>query len=249
MPASVRSSSSASVTSLQVPERVERERPTDPLEVRALDGLQQLALTGPREAQRRVATGVVEEAPLLLVAATDVAREAPDVGGVGDRLEALELVGVDVAGDEVVGAEDDRHPGGGDASTVGVGVLDVAREAARVVDEQDVERAGLGVADHPREVRPAQGVLARHEVEVLETRWPRDRGAPRSGPARCAGCRARSGRPAPSSIRGHSPPTCAPRGSSGRRSVARARLIASPPSSRLEAPRSGRAGMALPWGW
>ena len=59
-------------------------------------------------------------------------------------------------------------PGRRDAPTVGVGVLDVAREAARVVDEQDVERAGLGVADHAREVRPAQGVLARHEVEVLE---------------------------------------------------------------------------------
>ena len=44
-----------------------------------------------------------------------------------------------------------------------------ACEAARVVDEQDVERARLRVADHAREVRPAQGVLAGHEVEVLET--------------------------------------------------------------------------------
>ncbi len=67
-------------------------------------------MTGPGEAERSMAARIVEEAPLLFVAAPDVAREPPEVGGVRDRLQPLELVGVDVAGDEVVGAEDDRHP-------------------------------------------------------------------------------------------------------------------------------------------
>ena len=107
-PASVSPSSSASVVSLQVPERVQLERSPDAVKVGALDGLQQLALTGPREAERGVAARIVEQPPLLLVAAPDVARQPPDVGGVGDGLEPLELVGVDVARDEPVGAEDER---------------------------------------------------------------------------------------------------------------------------------------------
>jgi hypothetical protein len=132
--------------------------------------LKQLALARPGEPKRGMATRIAEQTPLLFIAPPDVARQPPDVGSVSDRLEPLELVGVDVPGDEVVGAEDDRHTGLGKTSAVRIGVFDVAGEAARVVDEEDVERACLGIADHAREVRPPQSVLAGHEIEVLLAR-------------------------------------------------------------------------------
>jgi hypothetical protein len=131
-------------------------------EIRAFDRFKQLAFAHSREAERGTAAWIGKETPLLFVAAPDVAREPRDVGGVGDRLETLELVGVDVARDQVVGAEDDGHSGRGEAAAVRVGVLDVAREPARVVAEQHIERARLGVTDHSGEVRALQGVLAGH---------------------------------------------------------------------------------------
>lgn len=56
-------------------------RPATELEVRTLDRSQELPRSDPPEAQWRMTAGIAKQAPLLLVATGDVARQPPDVRG------------------------------------------------------------------------------------------------------------------------------------------------------------------------
>ncbi len=149
---------------------VQLEGTAHSLEVRTLHRFEELALPHPREPKRRMAARIVEEAPLLRIAPRHVAREPSDVRGVRDGLQALEFVGLDVARDEPIGAEDDRDTGCREAAAVRVCVLDVACETGGVVAEKHLEGPRLGVSKHSGEVGAPQGVLARHEIDVLEIR-------------------------------------------------------------------------------
>jgi hypothetical protein len=117
-----------------------------------------------------VPTRIREHPPLLFVPPPDVPRQPADVCRVRDRLEPLELVRVDVARDKPIRAEHEHDARAGEPIAVQPGIRDVTSEAAGVVHEEHIERPELGVRDHPAEVGPPQGVLARHQVEVLAPR-------------------------------------------------------------------------------
>ncbi len=205
-PASARPSSSARFVSLQAPVAYSSKARRTRSRSGSLDRSQQLALPYSGEAERRMASRVAIEAPLLGVAVADVSRQAPDVRGIGHGLEPFELVRVDVAADQPVGAEDDDDPAPSELLAVGPGVGDVAREPARVVAEENLEGAGLSVREHPGEVGPPERVLARHEIDVLAPRRAQPVALGERSPARRAGSRGRIGPPGRVSTRGCSPP-------------------------------------------